>query len=867
MRTQHRSLLAAVLLAAAVVPTGTAAAATRPAARPTVLAAGRAPRPAGPARGRAAARRSYVPGRLLVGFRPGVTGARRGALLGTVGARPGAVHGRVQVGTLARTADVRAAAERLAGEVGVAWAEPDWLRHLDACGAGVDCWHLDASHGVDADAAHTAGKTGGGSTVAVVDTGVAGIADLGARVVSRRACNAGGTCTTSTVAPAISHGTEVASLVAAADDDRGITGVAPDAHIRAWKVDDANGGIPVSALVGALQEIASNPTFADVDVVNLSLGGPQSSTAEQHAIDAVLAAGKSVVASAGNDGSYLPEYPSAYPGVISVGATTKGRGVSHFSSYGKVDVVAPGERVTVDTPTGGTAVVDGTSFASPIVAGVIALDPTGGALRNRLALEGTADAAVVASTDAKPTAHGLADADAYVQSFGAGASAYLVAETSGPVADPVTAAASGQLANPATTLDAYVLKSDGSLGSAPAGTADFSVDGASVGSDAAAADVGGGVFEYTSGAVTLARGATHTGTAALGGTGSDDVPVRALRADDQAPGVALVGAGDDAWNRRGTLQGGADGQAGDDNLDDVYAVYLAAGDTLDAALTRQGGNGVFSSLYRPGTTDVASQLDRIVACGDSPPTFCSAAAIHYRAPAAGSYLLDVYAVGSELGPSTGAYRLSWTVKNTAGVPVSVRVGACSPNGDHVQDTCAWSVGGVAGYSATSYLTSGSTTVLSSPGTGARSWDGTVGGAAERDGVYTLRVLYTLGAGRRALLRTFPLVLDRARPKVANLVVAPNPFEPVPRDRDRDTTTFAISSDERSRLRVLVYKYATATLLRTIDTVTLPAGRQRVSWDGRTLAGRQLRGRLAFQVRIVDPAGNTYQTLRHAVTIR
>ncbi len=855
MRMRYRSLLAAVA-AAALVPAGAAAA--RPPDPPAAAAGVQAARagtvaaragtvaaaPAGSRRDRARpARRSFVPGRVLVGFRPGVAAAGRAAVLRAVGARPGALHGRTQVAVIGRDADVRATARRLATQPGVAFAEPDWLRRPDACGPSV-CWQLEASHGVNAATLHAAGTRGAGSVVAVVDTGVAPIADLSGQVLSRRTC-------------------------AGLDDTTGITGVAPAAKVRAWKVDDGAGGIPTSSLVAALTEIVANPAFADVKVVNLSLGGPESSSAEQNAVEALLHDGRSVVASSGNDGNYLPQYPASYPGVLAVGATDAAGNVTTFSSYGKVDVVAPGQGVTVDDPSGSTRLVDGTSFASPIVAGVIALGPAAGsqaALRNRLGVEGTASTSTshLAATDPKRSGHGLADAAAWIATQDSGAPAYLVAETSGPVADPVTAASSGQLANPGTTFDAYALKSDGSLGTNPS-PASFDVDGSSAASGRSFTDLGGGVFHAASGPLPLSRGATHLGTATAavgGGSASDTAPVRALRADDQAPGVALSGTGDDAWNRHGVLDGGGDGQVADDNVDDVYAVYLAAGDTLDATLRTQSGPGLAASLYVPGTTDVLSQFDRIVACAASPPDPFCPSTLHLRAPVAGTYLIDVYALGSEFGPTAGGYRLVWTVKNTAGVPVSVQVGACSPNGDGVQDRCAWSVGALSGYAAGSFVTSGFTSVLTVAGTGAKSWDGT----ARPDGAYTLRVLYSLGPGRRALLRTFPLTLDRVRPKVANLVVAPNPFEPMPRDGDRDTTTFAITSSERSRLRVLVYKYGTSTLLRTLSTGFQPAGRQRVSWNGRTLAGVQLRGRFAFRMQIIDPAGNAYVTGRYLVVI-
>src|ERR671910_273324 len=101
-------------------------------------------------------------------------------------ARPAArqdafVPGRGLVG-LDRGADVRAAARRLADRPGVAFAEPDWVRRVDACEPEV-CWHLQPRPGANVVAAHDDDHRGEGRTVAVVDTGVAeGVADLEGRV-------------------------------------------------------------------------------------------------------------------------------------------------------------------------------------------------------------------------------------------------------------------------------------------------------------------------------------------------------------------------------------------------------------------------------------------------------------------------------------------------------------------------------------------------------------------------------------------------------------------------------------------------------------------------------------------------------------
>jgi hypothetical protein len=860
MRTPLRSLVVAVILAA-LVPAGAAVAAGRgraaPAARPQPASAPSAHAAMATRLGNAVAGRDYVAGRLLVGFRAGTAAASRSAALRAVGASPARTLGRQgQLAVTARGADVPALARRLAARPGVAYAEPDWIRRPNACDPSV-CWYL-GSAGVDAFPVHAAGRRGAGSTVAVIDTGVAPIAELGSRVTGRWTCAP--TCVADTGAPVpvdFDHGTMVASLVAAADDDTGITGVAPEASIKAFKADTPDGGLPVSAVVSALNTAAAQ---SDVDVVNLSLGSLVPSQAEEDAVNAVLAAGKTIVAASGNDGSYLPSYPAAYPGVLAVGATNESRGSASFTSYGKVDVAAPGEQVPAINPDGGVEVVDGTSFASPIVAGLIALRPTTGTarqLRARLAVEHTATAG--AGGDAKRFGHGVANASGYVASHDDGT--YLVAETSGP-ADPVDYASSGQLPNPSTNFDAYVLKTDGTLTTVPGqAEASFAVDGAAQVGDRPFAGVGGGVFKAQSGTLTLARGATRTGSAAVEGSSeTGSVPVRVLRANDQAPGVPLSGSGDAAWTRSGTLTGA---ESGDDDVDDVYAVVLGAGDTLDVGLVQAPGRDVpLAALFAPGTTDVFSQFDQVVACADADPSPFCPSSLHYRAPVAGTYLIDVYTGG----PVPAGYHLSWTVANTAGLPISVGVGACSPNGDGQKDTCTWSAGALSGWTTTSFVTKGFTTVTSRAGAGAKSWDGrNAGGTPQPDGVYALRVLYA-HAGGRTLLRTFTLVLDRARPVVGNLRVAPNPFEPVPADGDRDTTTFAINSSERSSLRVLVYRYGTTQLLRTIISGSQPAGRQRVSWNGRTLSGTQLRGKVTWRMEITDTAGNAYQTGRYGLTI-
>ncbi len=111
-------------------------------------------------------------------------------------------------------------------------------------------------------------------------------------------------------------------------------------------------------------------------VINCSWGGYGFSQLEQDVINYAVNNGAVVVAAAGNDDSSDPLYPAAYKGVLSVAATDRNDVRSNFSNYGPtIDVTAPGQNlVSTWQPAphyyfGGA----GTSFASPLVAGLAAL--------------------------------------------------------------------------------------------------------------------------------------------------------------------------------------------------------------------------------------------------------------------------------------------------------------------------------------------------------------------------------------------------------------------------------------------------------------------------------------------------------------
>ena len=167
------------------------------------------------------------------------------------------------------------------------------------------------------------------------------------------------------------HGTFVAGVAAGrSDNGTGTAGVAWRSRIIPVKVLAANGSGNDADVVEGIQWAVAH----GADVINLSLGGEGRSAAIDQWVDYALDHDVAVVAAAGNDGVDTPNYPAASPGVVSVGATDHTGQLAHFSNWGDtVDLVAPGMDIASTANGGGYAVGDGTSFACPLTAGVLAL--------------------------------------------------------------------------------------------------------------------------------------------------------------------------------------------------------------------------------------------------------------------------------------------------------------------------------------------------------------------------------------------------------------------------------------------------------------------------------------------------------------
>jgi subtilisin family serine protease len=235
----------------------------------------------------------------------------------------------------------------------------------------------------------------GSARIGLIDSGVDGAhpALAGATII-RHGCD-------DRVLPA-PHGTAVASLLAG--EDGAFRGVQPHATIYAADVFCGHGGGSIALLAIALDWMARQ----QVPVVNISLVGAKS-VLLTGVVRAMSARGHLLVAAVGNDGPAAPPlYPAAYPDVVGVtGVDANDRILPEACRGEQVDFAAPGAGIWAAQPGSGFSEVRGTSFATPIVTGLLA-----GALRDpdparaRQALEELAATAVDLGRDGLDTTYG-----------------------------------------------------------------------------------------------------------------------------------------------------------------------------------------------------------------------------------------------------------------------------------------------------------------------------------------------------------------------------------------------------------------------------------------------------------------------------
>lgn len=172
------------------------------------------------------------------------------------------------------------------------------------------------------------------------------------------------------------HGTHVAGVIAAKNNDFGVLGVASGATVVSLRVMDKNGDGVVSSIIEALDYVGANGKPGDV--VNISIGEDGASNILDQHVKAVAAKGIFVTIAAGNDGKPVNEFSPARvnaPNVYTIAAVDSTNTFASFSNYGSdvIDYAAPGVKILSTYKDKKYAIMSGTSMAAPHVAGLLLL--------------------------------------------------------------------------------------------------------------------------------------------------------------------------------------------------------------------------------------------------------------------------------------------------------------------------------------------------------------------------------------------------------------------------------------------------------------------------------------------------------------
>jgi subtilisin len=185
------------------------------------------------------------------------------------------------------------------------------------------------------------------------------------------------------------HGTHVAGIAAAKDNNEGVVGADPGARLWAVKVLDSTGAGSISDIIAGIDYVTQHAN--EISVANLSFGCRCHSNALDIAIHNSVAAGITFVVAAGNSAADAESFsPASNPDVITVAAIADSDGrcggfgpatkygnddsFATFSNFGSVvDIAAPGVNILSTYKGGLYATFSGTSMAAPHVTGAAAL--------------------------------------------------------------------------------------------------------------------------------------------------------------------------------------------------------------------------------------------------------------------------------------------------------------------------------------------------------------------------------------------------------------------------------------------------------------------------------------------------------------
>jgi len=175
------------------------------------------------------------------------------------------------------------------------------------------------------------------------------------------------------------HGTHVAGIICAEKNGSGVVGVAPKAELYVAKAFDKSGKTTYPSIEKSLAWLADK----NVDVINMSFSSKEASVRYSEVIRLVKNCGITMICAAGNEGAQSSiGYPASFNETIAVSAVDINKHIADFNSKGSAaEIAAAGINIYSTYLNNGYATLSGTSMATPIISGAVAILQAKGRMR------------------------------------------------------------------------------------------------------------------------------------------------------------------------------------------------------------------------------------------------------------------------------------------------------------------------------------------------------------------------------------------------------------------------------------------------------------------------------------------------------